>query len=112
MKKIKRLLIPALLFAAIFYTACDGDQGDPGPSGAKGDQGLQGENGIDGEDGNTNSFYFQNGFRGYEGTEDISITNNFDAFATPPTGESFTLYAMQQENVDDASLDDIATSLI
>lgn len=112
MKKIRSLLVPALLFTILFYASCDGDQGDPGPKGDPGQTGENGQNGADGEDGNTNSFYFQNGFKGYESTADISITNNFDAFATPPTGESFTLYALQQENVDDASLTDIATSLI
>ncbi len=86
MKTFKLINQAVLLTATMMFFACDGDQGQPGPTGPQGQQGVPGEDGADGadgqdgQDGNVNSFYFQNGFKGYDGTEDITIYNQADLF--------------------------------
>ena len=68
---------------ALMFTACsgeDGEDGDIGPQGSQGPQGDsikgdQGEQGDPGEDKPNVDFYFQNGFKGYNGTKDAIIDN-------------------------------------
>ena len=81
-------------FAVVFpvlFLACaeDGAVGPQGLQGLPGDPGEQGPSGTDGTDGNTTSFYFQQGFKGYEGTTDITI--NQSGPSSPPDDPFLTV---------------------
>ncbi|WP_228236806.1 hypothetical protein [Allomuricauda sp. M10] len=88
MKTIKLLSI-AILTMAMSMVSCSGDDGEQGPQGAPGKDGTNGTNGVDGTDGTNGvdgqdgqdkpnvDFYFQNGFKGYEGTQDVRISDAF-----------------------------------
>ncbi|MCR9263405.1 MAG: DNRLRE domain-containing protein [Flavobacteriaceae bacterium] len=103
MKSIK-VLGMALLGMSIIMASCSGEdgkdglpgdkgdkgaQGDQGPKGDQGDQGEQGEQGIPGEDKPNVDFYFQEGFKGYNGTHDTYI--NEQATSTNYDGEDLTI---------------------
>ncbi|AEM70480.1 hypothetical protein Murru_1439 [Allomuricauda ruestringensis DSM 13258] len=81
MKSI-RLFSMAVLGMAMVLVSCSGEdgeqglQGKEGPQGPQGEQGDQGEPGQDGENRPNVDFYFQNGFDGYEGTQDVQISFN------------------------------------
>ncbi len=94
MKKMQ-LTGVALLCLAITMVSCSGDdgergpvgpagpqgeqgvQGPAGPAGADGANGVDGQDGVDGMDGQDKpnmDFYFQDGFKGYDGTQDAQIS--------------------------------------
>ncbi len=90
--KTSRLVSLAILGMAVTMVSCtgdDGERGPAGPAGPAGPQGAQGPVGADGQDGNDGvdkpnvDFYFQDGFKGYDGTQDVYINTssplkNFD----------------------------------
>lgn len=114
---MKNILI-ILLIGVIPMVACEGDKGDPGPQGPQGEQGLQGEQGepgapgADGKDANTASFYFQNGYKGYNGTTDATLYNTLDIFSSPPTPGGEFVYAITEENGADPTQMDSATAVL
>ncbi|ELR70929.1 hypothetical protein C900_03212 [Fulvivirga imtechensis AK7] len=117
---MKSILI-ILLIGVMPMMACEGDKGDPGPQGTQGEQGLQGEQGeqgepgtpgTDGKDANTASFYFQNGYKGYNGTTDATLYNTIDIFSSPPTPGGEFIYAVTQENGADPTQVDSATAVL
>lgn len=60
---------------SLAFFSCSGEDGKPGETGPKGDS-IQGETGPQGEPGEDKpnvDFYFQNGFKGYSGTQDATI---------------------------------------
>lgn len=91
--KTIRLVSLAMLGMAITLGSCSGedgergpqgiqgatgDKGDPGTPGAPGEPGEPGEPGTPGQDGEDKpnvDFYFQDGFKGYDGTQDKQISN-------------------------------------
>ncbi|WP_293297673.1 hypothetical protein [Allomuricauda sp.] len=78
MKTVK-LVSSAMLSMAIALVSCSGEDGEKGLQGDQGIQGPQGDQGPQGEpgaDSPTVDFYFQNGFKGYEGTSDASIISD------------------------------------
>lgn len=80
MKTVK-LVSSAMLCMAIALASCSGEDGEQGEQGKpgesiKGDIGDQGPQGEPGADSPTVDFYFQDGFKGYEGTSDASILSN------------------------------------
>ena len=72
MKKLMTFLLTAVIIC-LLACAEDGDAGPQGEQGSQGEQGEQGPAGTDGKDGNTTDFYFQQGFKGYEGAKDVII---------------------------------------
>ncbi|NDV14517.1 hypothetical protein GO009_00640 [Muricauda sp. TY007] len=80
MKSI-RLFSMAMLCMAMVLVSCSGEdgeqglQGKEGPQGPQGEQGDQGEQGEPGKDNPAKDFYFQNGYKGYEGTQDAQISD-------------------------------------
>lgn len=81
MKTIK-LCGTAIFALAVLLVSCSGEdgekglQGEQGIQGEQGEQGVEGEQGLPGADSPTVDFYFQDGFKGYEGTQDVIITPN------------------------------------
>ncbi|MEM9646978.1 MAG: hypothetical protein AAF969_00745 [Bacteroidota bacterium] len=68
------------ILAALTFIGCsgeDGERGPEGPAGASvtGQTGPKGDPGNPGEDKPNVDFYFQDGFKGYTGTQDASIDN-------------------------------------
>ncbi|MFN3138175.1 MAG: hypothetical protein ACE37L_10850 [Allomuricauda sp.] len=74
MKSLK-LVCMAMLCMAVSLVSCSGEDGETGPQGPQGPQGEQGIQGQQGADSPTVDFYFQNGFKGYEGTSDANIVS-------------------------------------
>ena len=103
--KTCKLLSIAVLAMAMSLVSCSGDDGEQGPQGVPGKDGTNGTNGVDGTDGTngTNgvdgqdgedkpnvSFYFQDGFKGYEGTQDVEISDLWGDFNNEKLNISYT----------------------
>ncbi|MCL6274642.1 hypothetical protein M3P19_11525 [Muricauda sp. 2012CJ35-5] len=75
--KLSRLCMLGFALTSLAFFSCSGEDGKPGEPGPKGDS-IQGETGPQGEPGEDKpnvDFYFQNGFKGYSGTQDATIDN-------------------------------------
>lgn len=80
--KTLKLFSMAMLSMAIVLVSCSGEDGEQGPQGKTGDTGDKGDTGDAGPQGEpgadspTVDFYFQDGYKGYEGTSDATITSD------------------------------------
>lgn len=90
MKKIQ-LIGMVMICLTMTMVSCSGDDGKDGLPGKDGINGTNGQDGVDGADGQDGAdgaagadgqdkpnvdFYFQDGFKGYDGTADASITSD------------------------------------
>ncbi len=124
MKSFKLFTQVVSILSIVFLFACEGDKGEPGPAGPQGEQGIaggegsdgqdgaDGSDGADGQDGNINSFYFQDGFRDYNGTQDVTIYNQADFFVENtffgiPTPNSKNLFIANGDYSDNVEPDSI-----
>nr|WP_299382823.1 hypothetical protein [Allomuricauda sp.] len=73
--KLCRLLMFGCSVLALVFTACSPEDGKQGPTGATGATGDTGPKGDSGDDLPNKDFYFQDGFKGYDGTNDASLSS-------------------------------------
>jgi len=134
MKSIK-VLGMALLGMSIIMASCSGEdgkdglpgdkgdkgaQGDQGPKGDQGDQGDQGDPGADGQDGSDKpnvDFYFQDGYKGYNGTNDTflaeaGVNTNFGDDETFRVSFENTLNTSRNSVIRFSGIDGITTDLV